>query len=176
MQFCLQLVRPRPIVKQHLPMMLMLGALPLRSLAQEPLSQPAAAVYLGGGNHYGWLGGGGEAYLPGVPLSLFVGLGVAPQGPTVAGAAGFRYYLTVGATPHRLFGDLSVSLMGLSVPTGFGGTLRRHYGVGASLGYSYLAPSGFTLTAGGGVGALEFGADFELLPVVHTAVGWTWRR
>ena len=176
MQFCLQLVRPRPIVKQHLPMMLMLGALPLRSLAQEPLSQPAAAVYLGGGNHYGWLGGGGEAYLPGVPLSLFVGLGLAPQGPTVAGAAGFRYYLTVGATPHRLFGDLSVSLMGLSVPTGFGGTLRRHYGVGASLGYSYLAPSGFTLTAGGGVGALEFGADFELIPVVHTAVGWTWRR
>jgi hypothetical protein len=170
-------VRPREIVSQHLPMMLMLGALPLPCLAQAPIPQPAAAVYLGAGNHYGWLGGGGEAYLPGAPLSLSVGLGFAPQGPTVAGAAGVRYYLRLDATPHRLFGDLSVSLMHLSrtVPVG-PAPLHRDYGLGVSVGYSYLAPSGFTVTAGGGVGAWEFGAAVELFPVVQLAVGRTWLR
>jgi hypothetical protein len=180
MQFRRKRVRPRAIVKRHLPMMLMLGALPVRCLAQEPVSQPAAAVYLGGGNHYGWLGGGGEAYLPGAPLSLFVGLGFFPgpsPGPTVAGAAGVRYYLGLDATSHRLFGDLSVSLMHLSqnMPHPLPPP-DRDYGLGVCLGYSYLGPSGFTLIAGGGVGAWEFGPDFELVPVVQIAVGWTWHR
>lgn len=66
--------------------------------------------------------------------------------------------------------------MHLSDPVAPGGALSRDYGPGVSLGYSYLTPSGFTLTAGGGVGAWDFGADFELVPVVHIAAGWTWRR
>jgi hypothetical protein len=160
MQFRRKRVRPRAIVKRHLPMMLMLGALPVRCLAQEPVSQPAAAVY--------------------APLSLFVGLGFFPgpsPGPTVAGAAGVRYYLGLDATSHRLFGDLSVSLMHLSqnMPHPLPPP-DRDYGLGVCLGYSYLGPSGFTLIAGGGVGAWEFGPDFELVPVVQIAVGWTWHR
>ncbi len=149
--------------------------------AQDTLARPVAALHLGFGGNYGWLGVGGEAYLQRGRLSVLAGLGIAPWGPTVAGAAGVRYYLVLGATPHRLFGDLSVSLMGLSQPTLVPGALvtrplGREYGPGVSIGYSYLARSGFTLTAGGGVGTPDLGSDFDLVPVVHIGAGWTWRR
>ena len=176
-----QTVRPRPVMNRHFALWLLLAPLPLPSLAQDTLARPVAALHLGFGGNYGWLGVGGEAYVQRGRLSVLAGLGVAPQGPTVAGAAGVRYYLVLGATPHRLFGDLSVSLMGLSRPTlvpraPLRRPLRRDYGPGVSIGYSYLARSGFTLTAGGGVGTRDLGSDFDLVPVVHIGAGWTWRR
>ncbi len=145
-------------MNRHFALWLILTPLPLPSLAQETLAGPVAALHVGFGGNYGWLGVGGEAYVHRGRLSVLAGLGIAPWGPTVAGAAGVRYYLVLGATPHRLFGDLSVSLMGLSRPTLVPGAplrrpLSRDYGPGVSIGYSYLARSGFTLTAGGGVGS-----------------------
>lgn len=163
-------------MKAHAAVWLTLALAPVASFAQEPPAQPVAAIHLGAGNHYGWLGGGAEIYPVRGRLSLFAGAGIAPQGPTVATAGGVRYYAPLDATPHRFFGDLSVSLMRIAKPTGVGGPLTREYGVGLCFGYSHLAQSGRTLTAGAGVGASELGGDFEFLPVVQIAVGWTWRR
>lgn len=164
-------------MQPHMALWLVFAVAPAATLAQEPLRRPVGAVYVGVGNHYGWLGVGAEAYPVPSRLSVFAGVGIAPQGPTVAGAGGVRYYVPLASTPHRFFADLSVSLMHLFRPVVPGGRLGRKYGAGLSVGYSYLAQSGLTLTAGGGVGSSQIGPDyFELLPVVQIGVGWTWRR
>ena len=50
--------------------------------------------------------------------------------------------------------------------------VKRDYGPGFSIGYSYTARSGLTVTAGAGAAR----ADDSTVPVVHLGVGWTWRR
>ena len=46
------------------------------------------------------------------------------------------------------------------------------YGLGYSLGYSYLTPAGLTFTVGAGIGK----GDHEIVPIVQLGIGWTLYR
>jgi hypothetical protein len=152
--------------------------IPVRAVPQASPAQPSFSVHIGVGNHYGWLGTAGEAYLLRGRVSAFAGIGITPHElsgnlPTaVAGAGGLRYYAPFKDSRHRLFADLSMSLLTLTRATMIGGPVTRDYGPAVSIGYSYVAGWGLTGTAGAGVGWASTGA----VPVLQLGIGWTWRR
>jgi hypothetical protein len=152
--------------------------IPASGVAQAWFSQPSLSIHVGFGNHYGWVGTAGEAYLLPGRLSAFAGIGVMPRElfndfpTTVAGAGGLRYYVPLRDSRHRAFADLSVSLLQLSRPAMIGAPVNQDYGPGFSIGYSYVAASGLTVTGGAGAGR----ANDSTVPVLHLGIGWTWRR
>jgi hypothetical protein len=151
---------------------------PARAAPQAPPSQPSVSIHVGFGNHYGWLGTAGEAYLLRGRVSAFAGIGIMPRElfnnfpTTLAGSGGLRYYVPLSGSRHRGFADLSVSLLEVSRALVIGAPVSHDYGPGLSIGYSYVAGSGLTVTAGAGLGRANDGT----LPVLHLGIGWTWRR
>ena len=147
---------------------------PAPAIAQALAAQPRLAIYAGAGNPYGGIGTAGEVYIVGGRLSVFAGLGIWPGNsgfPTIlARAAGVRFYVPLARSGHRLFWDASVSLLEVSQATFIGTGVSRHYGPGLSIGYSYLARSGFTLTVGAGAGRVYD----NIVPLLHVGLGWTW--
>jgi hypothetical protein len=94
-----------------------------------------------------------------------------PSGGTTAAAAALRWYPGPMET-HRIFADLSWTLVGVAGIPG-AGSPTRWYRPGVMIGYSYLAPSGFSVTAGAGLAAP---VDEGMVPLAQVAFGWTWRR
>src|SRR5918996_3214139 len=143
--------------------LLLATLVPGRVVPQAPPSQPSLSVSVGVGNHYGWIGTAGEAYVVPGRLSAFAGLGIMPRElfgsfPTaLAGAGGLRYYVPLGGSGHRAFADLSISVLRMSRAVMIGAAVNRDYGPGLSLGYSYVAGSGLTVTAGAGLGRASNG-------------------
>ncbi len=169
-------VGPRSIMRRHLFLWLVLAVAPVPGLGQQQSpDRPLLTLALGVGNHYGWFGTGAEVYTTSGRVSLLAGLGITPPG-SVAAAAGFRVYVTPARSSHRIFADVSMSVMGVGGPDIVGARTYTDYGPGLAVGYGYHWSKGLTLTAGGGLGATDLGPYGEILPVVHLGVGWTWFR
>ena len=152
------------------PFLLAAALLPGALRAQAKSEHPGFALHLGVGGHQGWIGGAAEVYVVRGRLSAWAGAGVLPVfGPITAAAAALRWYPPPMET-HRLFIDVSWTLVEVGQLDARYRTLRR-YAPGVMLGYSYLARSGLSLTAGGGVA----GPPSDAVPLVQLAVGWTWR-
>jgi hypothetical protein len=144
--------------------------------SQEPAPRPAYALHAGVGGHQGWVGGAAEGYLLRGRLSAWVGAGVLPGYPaTPAWALALRVYPIEIAASHRLFVDVSRTLVGLTQDQTLftASPTITYYRVGVTAGYSYVARSGVSFTAGGGVAP---GHSESVVPLVHLAIGWTWRR
>ena len=160
------------MTRRHL--LLVLATLSPASLgAHGDAKLPVFGLYAGIGQHQGGVGGAAEAYLVPGWLSLWVGAGVWPGSPGMVATAGAIRWYPVPEHPHRMFVDLSWTLEGVSsVPEN-----RRHnsrdHAPGVMMGYSYLAGSGFSVTAGVGMaGPTPEG----VMPMLQLAAGWTWRR
>ena len=158
-------------VRYHIILAVALLTAPHAAAAQRA---PSAGIAAGLGNPFGWLGVRGEIFvLPG-RFSLLAGAGLVPGShylhSSIAWAASGRYYVGRGA--HRFYADVSWSLLGtydLLVP---GWPEVFDYGLGYSLGYSYLTPAGLRFTVGAGIGK----GDHEIVPIVQLGIGWTLYR
>ena len=135
--------------------------------------RPVFALHAGVGGHQGWIGGAAEFFVVPGRLSAWVGAGVLPGfGLTTATAAALRWYQPAMET-HRLFVDASWTLVEIAQPLAGPYRTYRRYAEGVMFGYSYLGRSGLSLTAGGGVAGLI--SKGGAVPLLHLAVGWTWR-
>ena len=154
--------------------LLLLSLCPAPAIAQALAAQPRVAILTGFGNAFGGIGAAGEAYVVGGRFSVFAGLGIWPGNSTFqtfrARAAGVRFYVPLARWGHRLFGEASVSVLGIRQAAFVGAPTSHDYGPGLSVGYSYLARSGFTLTAGAGAGRVYD----TIVPLLHVGLGWTW--
>lgn len=170
---------------------MMLVALPARGAAQTSRESPEPdrdyTVLAGVGNALGWLGVQVEKYFAGDRLSIFGGLGYTPGTPLdstgLTAAAGVRGY-TAGDR-HRGLLEISVSQLGQEdiLERGAGGRLvqegARRYGPALTVGYQFVAGSGFTAVASGGVGLTVAQDDrIDESPVTYTVnlgLGYTFR-
>jgi hypothetical protein len=138
-----------------------------------------ATISGGVGNAHGWYGAEGEWHLGRNRSAVFVGAGYTPRSepdyPAGATAAvGVRVF-TDGAR-HRLYGELSLSQIGLERAGLVYTHGRRVYGPGAQLGYEYLTSHQWTLSAsagaGYGLGVSRYANPWQ--PMVGLAIGYTW--
>jgi hypothetical protein len=143
---------------------------PAMSVAQQTdtLPQPRGAVTIGMGAAYGGFAGVlGELYLGGPRLSALVGAGQSEgnwscQCAAVSGS--LRRY--TNGLQNRLYIDVTgVYMLG-------DGEGERFIPV-LLIGYANVAPSGFTLNAGLGLGRNRYRS---LVPAVNIGLGYTWRE
>lgn len=141
--------------------------------AQERSAAPAGVVYAGAGNAFGGVGIMGEYVVWPNRISGLAGTGIFPASDRllVSVAASVRGY--VGNRHHRVFVDLSWSVLSVSRAAILGSRWIRDYGPGVLVGYSYVASSRLVLLGGAGVGFLNSG---ETVAVLQLGIGWVWRR
>jgi len=157
------------------PCLVLAGLLPAALPGQTTSLRPGiASLHVGVGGHQGWIGAAAEVYVVPGRLSAIGGVGVLPVwGAQVAWGGAVRYYPLPAAVRHRPFVDVSWTLLRLTQDDAVSRPVKHWYGPGMMIGYSYLAHSGWTFTSGFGLARPD--AD-GLLPLVHLALGWTWRR
>lgn len=144
-----------------------------------------SALYAGVGNVFGWIGVNGE-YFPLRKVGAALGLGVTPLDPRpLSAAAALRIYGSWSR--NRPFLQLSFSpvlieqVCLLAAVSSGDCSVTQYTGPGIALGYSYVAPSGFTLTVGAGLarGKLEQWSRPDIWttgPIVQLGVGFTRER
>ena len=140
--------------------------------AQDRPGPPAAALYAGLGHAFGGLGVRGEGHLLSGRLSALAGVGMLIGGEVenLEWAASLRGY--AGSPNHRVFLDLSWTWLAGGTLAFPGSPSYTIYGAGLSVGYTYIADSGLTLTSGAGIGLPQDHREF----LFQIGVGWTWRR
>jgi hypothetical protein len=142
--------------------------------------RPAVSVAGGAGQPFGMFGVRGELFFAGGHLSVLAAAGSYPDVTVrsrLTGAASVRYYIR--GWRHRVYADASWTSLYVLSADSYPPQEHVVYGPGVSVGYVFVAQSGFAATLGGGVAydPHELGPLWDKAsPLVQLGLGWTFHR